>query len=415
MKKNTILLAILLFSGLAYAQEGRVGINTTEPKATLDVEASPTDLTKTDGFIAPRLTGNQLKNKDSNYTNNQTGAIVYATEAASPTTAKTINVTEAGYYYFDSNVWQKMKGTATGTEPWRVQNTTTEAAENTENIYQQGKVAVGFTSADAVSGKQFEVKGEMKAKAANSAGSKSTTIETRQDYIELTADDQENWEQTASLFLHPTSSVLRMQNPDWSKLSEYYLTRGLAYTNNIDTDLNLSAGFSSDVVSSNNGVPMSGTSMIAADYWGNRYSRIETFTTTPDYTADNYNRINLDISDQSTPYMKYTHMHMDKKGFVFSLKFADTNNKIPNAYYRLPTSDGTRGQVLVTHGYSGALDGTNTNKPNRLVWRNAADVLLLKSPDGNCWKLTVSNTGVLGTTSISCTIDFNPLDYGAID
>src|SRR5690606_34283604 len=37
------------------------------------------------------------------------------------------------------------------------------ATANTDNIYQQGKVAVGFTDADAVSEKQLEVKGDFKA------------------------------------------------------------------------------------------------------------------------------------------------------------------------------------------------------------------------------------------------------------
>src|SRR5690606_19370730 len=48
-------------------------------------------------------------------------------------------------------------------EPWKVQNTTNDATDNTEDIYQQGKVAIGFTDADAVSDKQLEVKGDLKA------------------------------------------------------------------------------------------------------------------------------------------------------------------------------------------------------------------------------------------------------------
>jgi len=110
MRKHLITIFTVLSASMVYAQEGRVGINTSTPNATLDVTASPTDLTRTDGFIAPRLTGDELKAKDSNYTNDQTGAIIYATAPANPTTAKTINVTEAGYYYFDGTVWQKIKG-----------------------------------------------------------------------------------------------------------------------------------------------------------------------------------------------------------------------------------------------------------------------------------------------------------------
>ncbi len=139
MKKHIILLGAFAISSLAYSQ---VGINTETPKATLDVVATADDLTKTDGFIAPRLKGNELKAKDGLYSSDQTGALVYATEAASPTTPKTINVTESGYYYFDGNVWIKV-GKGDGIEPWYVENTTTKANANNQNIYQNGNVGVG--------------------------------------------------------------------------------------------------------------------------------------------------------------------------------------------------------------------------------------------------------------------------------
>src|SRR5690606_3844219 len=47
------------------------------------------------------------------------------------------------------------------TEPWYIQGTANPADSNTQNIYQQGKVAVGFSDTDAVSGKQLEVKGDI--------------------------------------------------------------------------------------------------------------------------------------------------------------------------------------------------------------------------------------------------------------
>ncbi len=115
--KKTILTALLLVSALAYSQ---VGINTTDPKATLDVVAKATDATTAEGIIAPRLTGNELKGKDALYNTDQKGAIIYATAAASPTTAKTINITTAGYYYFDGSVWKAFAsgGTFTQTDDW---------------------------------------------------------------------------------------------------------------------------------------------------------------------------------------------------------------------------------------------------------------------------------------------------------
>lgn len=142
MEKKLLFAVAFATSFISYAQ---VGINTTAPQATLDVMSAPSDLTKTDGFIAPRLTGAELKSKDLNYTISQTGAIVYVTQALLPvdTTAKTIHVTMVGYYYFDGTVWQKLSGEVS-TEPWKVSGTTNDATSNSQNIYQTGKVAIGI-------------------------------------------------------------------------------------------------------------------------------------------------------------------------------------------------------------------------------------------------------------------------------
>jgi len=162
MKKNIILLSALLSSVAFYSQ---VGINTETPNATLDVTGKPSDLSKTDGIIAPRLKGSELKAKDSNYASQQTGAIVYVTEAlaAVDTTAKTVNVTSMGYYYFDGNIWQKMTGnSAAGVNPWNVENTTTPATLNTQNIYQNGNVGMGnFATIKPIS--KLDVRGSLRA------------------------------------------------------------------------------------------------------------------------------------------------------------------------------------------------------------------------------------------------------------
>ena len=110
LKKEITAIAIVL-SSIAY---GQVGINNTDPKATLDVTAKTTDGSKAEGIIAPRLTGDQIKAADTQYTSAQTGAIVYATAAVGTSTTKTANITDAGYYYFDGSVWQKMTGSGGG-------------------------------------------------------------------------------------------------------------------------------------------------------------------------------------------------------------------------------------------------------------------------------------------------------------
>ncbi|MCQ4138766.1 MULTISPECIES: hypothetical protein [unclassified Chryseobacterium] len=124
MKKTILFLACL--GGLAIkGQEGNVGINTPNPKATLDVTGKPADITHLDGIIAPRLTGDELKLKT--YTADQTGAIIYATTADSSPAGQTIEVTKVGYYYFDGTKWktftvesQLEKVTENGKTGWRI-------------------------------------------------------------------------------------------------------------------------------------------------------------------------------------------------------------------------------------------------------------------------------------------------------
>lgn len=78
MKKQ--ILALLLFSLISFSY-GQVGIDTTNPQATLDVLGKPTVTTSLDGIIPPRLTGDQLGAKT--YTTTQTGAVIYVTAAKS--------------------------------------------------------------------------------------------------------------------------------------------------------------------------------------------------------------------------------------------------------------------------------------------------------------------------------------------
>ncbi|MBW1619823.1 hypothetical protein [Empedobacter falsenii] len=142
--KKIILSGFILLAMNIHAQ---VGINTENPSGTLDVVGKPTDPTIIDGVIAPRLTGTQLKAKDALYLSTQTGAIVYVTQALTPanTSAKTINVTSAGYFYFNGTVWMKFDPGMKG--PWYKKSPSTELADaNGQNIYTNGSVSIGGVS-----------------------------------------------------------------------------------------------------------------------------------------------------------------------------------------------------------------------------------------------------------------------------
>lgn len=101
MKKHASIAVALLFSSFLYSQ---VGINTQNPKATLEVSAGNNNGTTAEGMILPKLTGNQIQAADNQYGTEQTGTVMYATAAVSVTTPKTVNINAAGYYYFDGTV-----------------------------------------------------------------------------------------------------------------------------------------------------------------------------------------------------------------------------------------------------------------------------------------------------------------------
>lgn len=102
--KKLLFFSCLLLAGLSTAQN--VGINTTDPKATLDVVGHPNDVTKADGLILPRLTLAQLNAKTS-YSSAQTGALVYVTDVTGGSTVpSTAQVIAVGHYFFDGIRWR---------------------------------------------------------------------------------------------------------------------------------------------------------------------------------------------------------------------------------------------------------------------------------------------------------------------
>jgi len=112
LKKQVISIFIILFSlNLSIAQ---VGIGTTDPKTTLQIEGDPATTTTADGVRAPMLTLAELDAKISAYGYDQDGVIVYINDVSTPSTeTETAKITSKGYYYYDAtnNVWNAMKTT----------------------------------------------------------------------------------------------------------------------------------------------------------------------------------------------------------------------------------------------------------------------------------------------------------------
>ena len=91
---------------------------------------------------APQITGAQLRAKT--YTDAQTGALVYVSEADTAPAGQTVDVTSVGYYYFNGaaaiNKWVPI--TLSAIEPWRNAADDSPATDNNQNIYQNGKVGI---------------------------------------------------------------------------------------------------------------------------------------------------------------------------------------------------------------------------------------------------------------------------------
>jgi len=109
MKKSFLIISLSLTSLQAFSQ---VGINTTEPKATLDVVGKPLETDVLDGLIVPRITALQLKAK--NYTSEQKGAIIYITEIftdSADATGQVELVKSIGLYEFNGTQWKRLGNT----------------------------------------------------------------------------------------------------------------------------------------------------------------------------------------------------------------------------------------------------------------------------------------------------------------
>ena len=160
MKKTLSVMVGLVISTAAYSQ---VGINTPDPKATLDVAAKTTDGTVPEGFIAPRLTGDALftasQGTTPQYGADQDGAIILVTQPLSDPSnqvGQTINIDKPGYYYFDAaaNQWKKVAESI-----YMTNGTLTEARVMDMNAstlgFTNGRVAVGVNASDPSSA--FEI------------------------------------------------------------------------------------------------------------------------------------------------------------------------------------------------------------------------------------------------------------------
>ncbi|WP_052911832.1 hypothetical protein [Riemerella anatipestifer] len=120
MKTKTTKLSVLAFLGLGlavYGQSGKVGINISSPRATLDVQPNATnsqdDAKTNEGILAPKLSKIRVASIEAPVE----GTLVYVIDDATKVKGtindytgsdpKVAKITEKGYYYYNGTEWVK--------------------------------------------------------------------------------------------------------------------------------------------------------------------------------------------------------------------------------------------------------------------------------------------------------------------
>lgn len=104
MKKNLIILSAFLSTGIVFSQ---VGINTPDPKATMDITAkAPKGVTTSpEGLLVPRVD----RERAQSMVGIQVSTLIYVDDVTTGTQTNTaINIDTTGYYYFDGRFWVKL-------------------------------------------------------------------------------------------------------------------------------------------------------------------------------------------------------------------------------------------------------------------------------------------------------------------
>ncbi len=352
MKKNIILLGAITISSLAFSQ---VGINTETPQATLDVAVKTTGTNLPEGIIAPRLTGDDIKSRDTLYDTPQKGAIVYATAPVGTASTKTANITSEGYYYFDGTIWTKFgSGTvAAGTEPWYNSAGNVPATANTQNIYQMGKVGINKST---VPTSQLDVTGDLKANYAN--GGVNNGINT--NYVGLGVPANIIYVADNEDLLSATNSSIVFVTPDLASIQSNKTTGGgsiSAYSTTNGGNVGMYA---------NNTVANTTSSI-----WG--------------YNSGTQSSVQLSHSKNGA---ENTTVELEKLSGV-SFNFLTSAGAFEGKY-TFPRNNGLANQVLTTDGAV----GLNA----QLSWKNVSDLI-----QNNDWHITgnagtTAGTNFLGTT-----------------
>lgn len=106
MKISKITCAALTIGmlSIAQAQQGKVGINTSDPQATIDMKVADVNLTTNskEGLLIPRLGRQRADNMGASV---EQGTMVYINTLDGAASGRVANVTKVGFYHYDGTEW----------------------------------------------------------------------------------------------------------------------------------------------------------------------------------------------------------------------------------------------------------------------------------------------------------------------
>ncbi|HCM35667.1 tail fiber domain-containing protein [Chryseobacterium sp.] len=155
-------------TSLLYSQAGgKIGINTPNPKATLDITAKTDGASQAEGLMIPRLTGDQIQTMTAGIQPGTESLMIYATASPVSPTAKVSKITQPGYYFWNGTNWESM-GVNSNIYTADGSITTPLASRNVDlngkNLVFSGTGSVGIGTAPSASAK-LDVAGTVKASA----------------------------------------------------------------------------------------------------------------------------------------------------------------------------------------------------------------------------------------------------------
>lgn len=161
------LIGSISITSLLYSQAGRIGMNTPDPKATLDITAKTDGSLQAEGLMIPRLTGDQIQTMTASIKPGTESLMIYATATPVSPTSKVAKITQPGYYFWNGTNWESM---AVNSNIYTSDGAITTALAsrnvdlNGKNLVFSGTGSVGIGTSPSATAK-LDVAGTVKASA----------------------------------------------------------------------------------------------------------------------------------------------------------------------------------------------------------------------------------------------------------